>query len=201
MNQYLALTITILYWLLFPVYWIVYFIVQALLATVLFFVHPIYSVILFLLQPVIFVGVFISQVAYLPIDIFKRFETLYIYLGVGGLVGLTVGLFLHGLFNFLAGTLGLKPTKPIKGPTAKEHREARRNKREKSEPTSTLQPFPPAEPIVQQPDTRFEPENPEKQDRLRLSALPRLTLQGPSPEGKRSLYDQTMDEDADSDIL
>ncbi|KAF4547173.1 Hypothetical protein D9617_54g000070 [Elsinoe fawcettii] len=201
MNPYLALVITILYWILYPIYWVIYYVLVALLNVVLFFVNPVYSVILFLLQPVIFVGVFISQLAYLPIDLITRLETIYIFLGVGGLVGVTAGLFLHGIFAFLSSTLGLRSTRPIRGPTARQHREARRRKSERSEVSSRSRPPTPAEPIVQRPDTQGEPERPVKQDRMRLSALPKLMLQGPSPEGKRSLYDQTMEEDADSDLL
>ncbi|TKX26011.1 hypothetical protein C1H76_1858 [Elsinoe australis] len=193
MNPYVALTLTILYWILYPLYWIAYFLIQAVLAIILFFVHPVYSVILFLIQPAIFVGVFLSQLAVLPIDLIKRFETIYIYLGVGGLVGITAGLLIHTLFAFLVSSLGLRPSRAGGGPTAKEHRQARRRKAEKLSLSA------PAEPTVERSDTTVQQEKPIKQDRMKLSALPKLTLQGPSPEGKRSLYEQTMAGDADSD--
>jgi len=54
---------------------------------------------------------------------------LYIYLGVGGLVGIGCGLLLHYLFSYAAKTLNLKRPEPVRGPTAKEHRVAWRKKK------------------------------------------------------------------------
>ncbi|PNS15480.1 Serine/threonine-protein kinase ppk18 [Sphaceloma murrayae] len=197
MNPYVALAITVLYWILFPLYWIAYYLLQAIIAVLLLFVNPVSSVVLFVAQPLIFLAVFVSQLAYLPIDLIRRLETIYIYLAVGGLVGVIAGLFIHGASSFLSNALGLRPRRLVRGPNAREHRQARRRKAEALDRSSP--PTPPAT-TVEKPDTTIKVEKAVEQDRMRLSALPKLTLQGPSPKGKRSLYDQTMEEDADSDL-
>lgn len=125
MNIYLDWTLTVLYWIALPIYWVLYVILIALL----FVLKPLYSILLFLLQPVFYLGAFIAYVAALPYHFLKRFETLYIYLGVGGLIGVACGLLLHFLLNYMARTFNLRRAAPVRGPTAKEHRAAWRKKK------------------------------------------------------------------------
>jgi len=70
MNIYLAWTLTVLYWIGLPIYWLLYVILIALL----FILKPLFSILLFLLQPVFYLGAFIAYIAALPYHFLKRFE-------------------------------------------------------------------------------------------------------------------------------
>ena len=65
---------TILFFLIYPVYWIVFWAVLFLYQALGYVLRFLYSVLLFVLQPVISAAVFIGHLAYIPIDLIKRFE-------------------------------------------------------------------------------------------------------------------------------
>ncbi|KAF2157957.1 hypothetical protein K461DRAFT_290218 [Myriangium duriaei CBS 260.36] len=188
MHPYLESTLTVLFWVVYPLYWIVWWIVYLLVQAGLYILNPLYNVLLFILRPFILVGSFVGQLAYLPIDIIARFETIYIYLGVASLVGVVAGLVLHFTFSALVSVLGLKQSS--RAISTYRSREPRRQQAVKA-PEVSLHKSPdlPREAIA-------------KSDPARLFARPKLTLQGPSPEGKqrRTLLDETLDEDDDSEI-
>lgn len=74
MHPYLELAITVGASIVLPIYWLGYWIIYVLLRATLYVLHPLLSVTLFILQPIIFAGVFVARLAYLPVDIFARFE-------------------------------------------------------------------------------------------------------------------------------
>ena len=56
-------------------------------------------------------------------------QTLYIYLGIAGLVGISCGLLLHFSYAWIHSTLHLGHDPVVRGPTAKEYRAASRRKK------------------------------------------------------------------------
>lgn len=118
-------------------------------------------------------------------------QTIYIYLGVGSLVGLMTGLILYLNISFLSSVLGLNSSSPSSSPPARPRESSRRQNGSKSTPKFS---------VHQSPDLPLQ--SPVKSDSARLYTLPKLTVQGPSPEGnrRRTLLDQTMDADYDSEI-
>lgn len=60
-------------------------------------------------------------------------QTLYIYLGIAALVGITLGLLISLIAGSLNKILGLEPESTPPGRTAKQYREARRKQRVKAE--------------------------------------------------------------------
>lgn len=70
MNIYLSWLVTILYYIAWPIYWLLY----AIIIVLLFILKPIFFLILYLLQPVVYLGAFIIYVAQLPYHFLKRFE-------------------------------------------------------------------------------------------------------------------------------
>lgn len=96
-------------------------------------------------------------------------QTLYIYLGVAGLVGIGFGLGLHFFYGFLHSTFHLGHDVQVRGPTAKEHRAAWRQKQAAK---VALDPLMTASPI---------------------------RADDSSPRGRRGLMSQTIHEEIDSD--
>lgn len=70
MNIYLSWLVTILYYIAWPIYWLLY----AIVIVLLFILRPIFFLILYLLQPIAYLGAFIGYLAQLPYYFLKRFE-------------------------------------------------------------------------------------------------------------------------------
>lgn len=97
-------------------------------------------------------------------------KTLYIYLGIAGLVGIAFGLGLHFLYGLLHSTLRLGSKPRVWGPTAKEHRAAWRNKKAAKEANESLM------------------------------YSPSTAMDDISPKRRRGLLSQTIHEEIDSDF-
>lgn len=146
MNVYIAWSLTGLYYLVYPIYFLVYLIAN-LVKTLL---SPISSVLLFILQPLILFGQLVGYCTLAPFRFLQRFEvgylpqsmprivsinmltftakTIYIYLGVASLTGITCGLILHLVYSFLYSSLELAPQPNARGPTPRQYRASRRRK-------------------------------------------------------------------------
>ncbi|KAK4982359.1 hypothetical protein LTR66_009316 [Elasticomyces elasticus] len=148
MNIYLAWGLAILYWISYPIYKILYFVALA----IYYILRPVYYSVIFLAQPLLYLASFIGDCIAWPFRFLHRLEVrrnlytsirsrdtalkadfdiqdIYIYLGVGGLVGIAAGLMLHYFYGFLYTSLGLKSEPKPKGPTAKQYRAARKKKK------------------------------------------------------------------------
>ncbi|KAK4984090.1 hypothetical protein LTR50_006832 [Elasticomyces elasticus] len=125
MNIYLAWALAILYWISYPIYKILYFVALA----IYYILRPVYYSVIFLAQPLLYLASFIGDCIAWPFRFLHRFEDIYIYLGVGGLIGIAAGLMLHYFYGFLYTSLGLKSEPKPKGPTAKQYRAARKKKK------------------------------------------------------------------------
>ncbi|KAG9232452.1 hypothetical protein BJ875DRAFT_78325 [Amylocarpus encephaloides] len=73
---------------------------------------------LILLSPVKCLGSYVVAGALLPLGIFAKFETLYIYLGVAAIVGLATGSILHFSSTALVSFLHMIPSPQQRGQTA-----------------------------------------------------------------------------------
>ncbi|GAB7347853.1 hypothetical protein MBLNU459_g5385t1 [Dothideomycetes sp. NU459] len=124
MNTYLAWLLTVLSWIVYPVYFVLYYVALGILAVL----SPISRVLLFLLQPVVYLAQFIGTCVTAPFYFLQRFETLYIYLGVASLTGVAIALLLHYFYSFLHSSLHLASEPATRGPTAKQYRAARQRK-------------------------------------------------------------------------
>lgn len=147
MNQYVAWSLTALYYLIYPVYFLLCFLALALKALL----SPITSLLLFLLQPLVLFARLCSACALVPLRLLQKFEvilpqlllatphaplfnmltiakTLYIYLGVASITGISCGLLLHFVYSFLHSNLHLASEPAVRGPTSKQYRASRRRK-------------------------------------------------------------------------
>ncbi|KEQ80509.1 hypothetical protein M438DRAFT_348737 [Aureobasidium pullulans EXF-150] len=124
MNIYVSWLLTGLYYLIYPVYFLLSFVALCLKALL----SPITSALLFLLQPVVLFGQLLAYCTFAPFRFLQRFETIYIYLGVASITGLSCGLLLHFVYSFLYSNLHLAPEPVIRGPTSKQYRASRRRK-------------------------------------------------------------------------
>ncbi|CAD0113908.1 unnamed protein product [Aureobasidium uvarum] len=114
MNPYVSWSLTALYYLIYPVYFLLAF-VALTLKTLL---SPITSLLLFLLQPLV---LFTQLLAYCAL-------TIYIYLGVASITGISCGLLLHFVYSFLHSNLHLASEPAVRGPSSKQYRASRRRK-------------------------------------------------------------------------
>ncbi|KAK5722555.1 hypothetical protein LTR15_005786 [Elasticomyces elasticus] len=130
MNIYLATTITVLWYICYPIAFAVYYAAIALV----FIAKILYRPVGFLLQPLLYLGRFTLACLIAPFELLGRFETVYIYLGIAALVGITIGLAQLYLYNLLIRLLRLD-TKPVpqRTRTAREYREAKRKEQEKAD--------------------------------------------------------------------
>jgi len=170
MNISLQWTITVFYWIAFPIYTALYLLAYYIFLGFTIIMHPLYVVLMFVLQPVIYLGLVISYCVTWPFYFLLRFETLYIFLGTAGLIGLASGLLLHFYYGFMYSLFGLAPhhnTKKIR--TAKEYRESVREREPKSPIKAPLS-----------PTGHFSDGNPSR--------------------GRRGLLSQTILEETDSDF-
>nr|OQO16601.1 hypothetical protein B0A51_15436 [Rachicladosporium sp. CCFEE 5018] len=88
MNIYLDWTVTVLWWICYPVAVIVYYLAIILFALASFLWRPL----AFLLQPVVYLARAIVAVLAIPIQLLVKLEPLYNYLGIAALIGIIGGL-------------------------------------------------------------------------------------------------------------
>ncbi|KAF2490495.1 hypothetical protein BU16DRAFT_543814 [Lophium mytilinum] len=137
--NWLSTTLSVLYYIiLLPIVKLTQFILLVLL--------PLWRLIQWILLPVTHLARVLLGVALFPFhaQLLSRFETLYIYLGVAGLVGSITGLILFTCFNFLSTILRIDAAtedKQAQGMTAASYRAARRRKQ-------AIQPAYPLSPTV-----------------------------------------------------
>ncbi|KAI5205860.1 hypothetical protein E4T39_02933 [Aureobasidium subglaciale] len=124
MNLYASWVLTGLYYLIYPVYFVLAFLALTLKALL----SPITSALLFLLQPLLLFGQLLAYCTIAPFRFLQRFETIYIYLGVASITGISCGLLLHFVYSFLYSNLHLAPEPVARGPTSKQYRASRRRK-------------------------------------------------------------------------
>ncbi|TKA79999.1 hypothetical protein B0A55_02088 [Friedmanniomyces simplex] len=141
MNIYLAITITVLWYICYPIAYVAYYAALAILFALRFLYRPL----AFLLQPLIYLGRFLLACLIAPFELLGRFETVYIYLGIAALVGIVLGLvqrYLSGLLFKLLRLDTKSGAPPVR--TAKEYREAKRREQAKAEaPLITAGPLSP----------------------------------------------------------
>ncbi|KAF2811486.1 uncharacterized protein BDZ99DRAFT_440359 [Mytilinidion resinicola] len=139
MPNWLSTTLSVLYYIiLLPVVKLVQLILLVLL--------PLLSLVQWILLPVTHLARVLLGVALLPFhaQLLSRFETIYIYLGVAGVIGSITGLILFACFNFLSALLRIDAAPEdtqAKGMTAASYRAARRRKQ-------AIQPIYPLSPTV-----------------------------------------------------
>ncbi|KAF2272763.1 uncharacterized protein EI97DRAFT_436694 [Westerdykella ornata] len=99
MGAVLSAIATIFYYATFPI-------VQVL-RLVIFILSPFWTLTKFVLLPVTYAahGIFAILLFPLRLRLLERLETLYIYVGIAGLIGCLVGVILHVIFNALSSTL------------------------------------------------------------------------------------------------
>ncbi|KAK5167342.1 uncharacterized protein LTR77_007041 [Saxophila tyrrhenica] len=122
------------YWVVYPVAIGLYYVLYNLAFAVVFILKLLYRPLEFLLLPVVYLGQFLFACVLAPFKFLARFETLYIYLGIGALVGGALGLLLAFICTSLQGPLGLEPQPLESGRTAKQYRQEKRRKRENGLP-------------------------------------------------------------------
>ncbi len=150
MNIYLAVTITVLWYIGYPIAFVLYYAAHA----IVFVLRTLYRPVAFLLQPLVYLGHFILACLIAPFALLAKFEvsrrnscrartnhtkkgpqTLYIYLGIAALVGVAIGLAQRYLYGRISRLLRLdsKPKASAPTRTAKEYREAKRKEQAKAE--------------------------------------------------------------------
>ncbi|KAG9900398.1 hypothetical protein KCV02_g16150, partial [Aureobasidium melanogenum] len=134
MNPYVSWSLAALYYLTYPVYFLLCFIALTL-KTLL---SPITSLLLFLLQPLVLFAQLLAYCALVPLRFLQKFETIYIYLGVASITGISCGLLLHFVYSFLHSNLHLASEPAVRGPTSKQYRASRRRKEAMLSPTLSM---------------------------------------------------------------
>ncbi|KAG9567503.1 hypothetical protein KCU77_g18797, partial [Aureobasidium melanogenum] len=134
MNPYVSWSLAALYYLIYPVYFLLCFIALTL-KTLL---SPITSLLLFLLQPLVLFAQLLAYCALVPLRFLQKFETIYIYLGVASITGISCGLLLHFVYSFLHSNLHLASEPAVRGPTSKQYRASRRRKEAMLSPTLSM---------------------------------------------------------------
>lgn len=71
-------------------------------------------------------------------DLLTIAKTIYIYLGVASITGISCGLLLHFVYSFLHSNLHLASEPAIRGPTSKQYRASRRRKEAMLSPTLSM---------------------------------------------------------------
>jgi len=120
----------VLWYICYPIGITIYYVALGLL----FVLKLLYRHVAFLLQPLVYFGQLILACLIAPFELLGRFETIYIYLGIAALVGITIGLILRFLYGTLSRMLRLdrQPEAPP-ARTAKEYREAKLKEQTKAE--------------------------------------------------------------------
>jgi len=127
--DYLAAATTVISYILYPIVKLVQWLLIAL--------SPLWYCVQFLLLPLTYLGHVFFGIFVFPfqLQLLSKIETIYIYLGVAGLIGFVAGGFVHLCFNFLSSALHIDSTVgdiQEKGRTAASYRAARRKKKMQS---------------------------------------------------------------------
>ncbi|USW51602.1 hypothetical protein Slin15195_G049210 [Septoria linicola] len=125
-------------------YWLVYsigFILNNIVLAVLWVLHLIYRPIAFTLQPVVYLVHFLLTCLALPFRALAQLETIYIYLGIAALLGVSGGLIISLVSSKITSTL-FKPTPTrAKVRSVKDYRRQKKQLKVKEElPTLLLPP-------------------------------------------------------------
>ncbi|KAG9623853.1 hypothetical protein KCU64_g20082, partial [Aureobasidium melanogenum] len=96
------------------------------------------SLLLFLLQPLVLFAQLLAYCALVPLRFLQKFETIYIYLGVACITGISTGLLLHFVYSFLHSNLHLASEPAVRGPTSKQYRASPRRKEAMLSPTLSM---------------------------------------------------------------
>ncbi|KAH0344798.1 hypothetical protein KCU81_g4731, partial [Aureobasidium melanogenum] len=134
MNPYVSWSLAALYYLIYPVYFLLCSI-AIILNTLL---SPITSLLLFLLQPLVLFAQLLAYCALVPLRFLQKFETIYIYLGLASITGISCGLLLHFVYSFLHSNLHLASEPAVRGPTSRQYRASRRRKEAMLSPTLSM---------------------------------------------------------------
>ncbi|OCK84810.1 hypothetical protein K432DRAFT_288118 [Lepidopterella palustris CBS 459.81] len=126
---YLSVALTVVYYLVYPI--------VRLLQWILIALSPLWYCLQFLLLPLTHLGHVFLDIFLFPFQfqLLKRIETIYIYLGIAGLIGFMTGGILYLCFNFLSSALNIDPAAEeaqAKWRTAASYRAARRRKKMQS---------------------------------------------------------------------
>ncbi|OCL05031.1 hypothetical protein AOQ84DRAFT_391129 [Glonium stellatum] len=124
--DYLAATLAVLYYILYPFVKLVQWLLIAL--------SPLWYGVRFMLLPLTHLGHVLLATFLFPfqLQLLRNIETIYIYLGIAGLVGFVAGGFIHLCFNFLSSALNINSTAgdtQKNGRTAVSYRAERRKKK------------------------------------------------------------------------
>ncbi|KAH0259834.1 hypothetical protein KCU91_g14989, partial [Aureobasidium melanogenum] len=134
MNPYVSWSLAALYYLIYPVYFLLCSI-AIILNTLL---SPITSLLLFLLQPLVLFAQLLAYCTLVPLRFLQKFETIYIYLGLASITGISCGLLLHFVYSFLHSNLHLASEPAVRGPTSRQYRASRRRKEAMLSPTLSM---------------------------------------------------------------
>ncbi|KAF2474182.1 uncharacterized protein BDR25DRAFT_119801 [Lindgomyces ingoldianus] len=165
MAETLQTALTVLYYVCWPFIKLVH--------GISYILSPFWAIAQFVLLPFTHLVHILLNIVLFPfrLQLLERVETIYIYLGIAGLIGCITGAILHLSFNFLSSTLcidaaaGAKPR--LKGRSAAEYRAARRRR-------------------------KFEA--------LDHPSTPPMAMRGGPPYSQRGLASQTIVEEEDSDF-
>ncbi|KAG9621073.1 hypothetical protein KCU64_g21489, partial [Aureobasidium melanogenum] len=80
----------------------------------------------------------LAYCALVPLRFLQKFETIYIYLGVASITGISCGLLLHFIYSFLHSNLHLASEPAVRGPTSRQYRASRRRKEAMLSPTLSM---------------------------------------------------------------
>ncbi|EKG16160.1 hypothetical protein MPH_06597 [Macrophomina phaseolina MS6] len=122
MNELAALLLTALYYTFFlPVH--------TLFRGLALVLSPVYYGLQFVLLPFIYLAHIVWRILVLPFVLLAKLETLYVYLGVAGIIGVFAGGVLYFSFSLLKSTFNLDSYDDVYGVTAAEYRAARRKRK------------------------------------------------------------------------
>ncbi|OJD31585.1 uncharacterized protein BKCO1_4600023 [Diplodia corticola] len=106
-----------------------YYLLVVPASIVLTILSPLYYALQFVLLPFIYLAHFVCRAVVFPFVVVAKLETLWVYLGVAGIVGGTTGGILYLSFGVLKTALNLDSRDEFSGTTAAEYRAARRKKK------------------------------------------------------------------------
>ncbi|TKA29011.1 hypothetical protein B0A50_03423 [Salinomyces thailandicus] len=119
---YLASTITILWYICWPLYYIA--------TGVLYILKLLYWPVDFLLQPFVYLGRFLFACCLAPFQLLVKLEVVYIYLGVAAIVGVAIGVAIALIYSSLTSFIGSdSPSRRAQLRSAKEYRESKRRRK------------------------------------------------------------------------
>ncbi|THX25022.1 hypothetical protein D6C92_08717 [Aureobasidium pullulans] len=122
MNIYVSWLLTGLYYLIYPVYFLLSFVALCLKALL----SPITSALLFLLQPVVLFGQLLAYCTFAPFRFLQRFEVIYPMACCPASFTINMLTIAKTIYIYLGVASITEPV--IRGPTSKQYRASRRRK-------------------------------------------------------------------------